>query len=181
MFASVQLIVALTPGTPSHCSVAAEPEYTAKAQSPSVVPIFALVVNLAILDRIFISGTWFEVWFGGSCGNYYSAMDAFLAHAQHSCMSRHYLTLFQPRLIYCCQSFCLPSESRTGTSNRRACTAKFNVYFQDATLHMQKWEWTSKRTIWTIDLYLCRLVSPAFGTCLAGGYTLYRRRCSDGE
>lgn len=137
MFGSVQLIVALTPGTPSHCSVAAEPEYTAKAQSPSVAPTFALVVDLAILDRIFISGTWFEVWFGGYCGNDYSAMDAFLAHAQHSCMPRHDLTLFQLRLIYCCQSFCLPSESRTATSNSRACTtlARQNSTCVSKTLH----------------------------------------------
>ena len=137
MFASVQLIVALTPGTPSHCSVAAEPEYAAKAQSPSVVPTFAPVVNLALLDRIFISGTWFEVWFGRYCGNYYSAMDAVLAHAQNSCMSRHDLTLFQPWLIYCYQSFCLPSESRTATSNRRAGTtlARQNSMCITQTLH----------------------------------------------
>ncbi len=61
MFASDQLIVALVPGTPIHCSVAADPEYAAKADSASTVAALALVINLAIWDSSFMIVAWFGV------------------------------------------------------------------------------------------------------------------------
>jgi hypothetical protein len=48
------LVVALTPGMPIHCSVAAWPENTAKTEIASSVPILALTGNTTIGNFIFI-------------------------------------------------------------------------------------------------------------------------------